>query len=190
MTPFSWFREFAPPFHTFKKHQFFAKRVHFFVGRGGWGWGCGNFKESIKAPPWWHHQVETLSALLAFCEGNSPVTGEFHSQRPVNRSLVNSTHKCQWCGALIFSLITWTNGWVNNRDAGDLRRHRTPYDVTVMITSTGRPTGLGKKNPVRVGTRISLSMDYGDVKWPSWRLELPANRLFIQQFVQYYKKEA
>ena len=29
----------------------------------------------------------------------------------------------------------WTNGWVNNRDAGDLRRHRSHYDVTVMLTS-------------------------------------------------------
>ena len=32
---------------------------------------------------WWRHQMETLSALLAFCAGNSPVTGEFPSQRPV-----------------------------------------------------------------------------------------------------------
>ena len=32
------------------------------------------------------HQKETLSALLAFCAGNSPVTGEFPSQRPVTRS--------------------------------------------------------------------------------------------------------
>ena len=34
---------------------------------------------------WWRHQMETFSALLAFCEGNSPVTGEFPSQRPVAR---------------------------------------------------------------------------------------------------------
>ena len=43
-------------------------------------------------------------------------------------------HKGQWRGALIFSLISaWTNGWVNNRDASDLRRHRAHYSVTVMI---------------------------------------------------------
>ena len=42
-------------------------------------------------------------------------------------------HKGQWRGALIFSLIcAWTNGWINNRDAGDFRRHRCHYDVTVM----------------------------------------------------------
>ena len=32
---------------------------------------------------WWCHQIETFSALLALCAGNSPVTGEFPSQRPV-----------------------------------------------------------------------------------------------------------
>ena len=37
-------------------------------------------------PSWWRHQMETFSALLALCEGNSPVTGEFPSQRPVVRS--------------------------------------------------------------------------------------------------------
>ena len=36
--------------------------------------------------PWWRHQMETFSALLALCAGNSPVTGEFPSQRPVTRS--------------------------------------------------------------------------------------------------------
>ena len=36
--------------------------------------------------PWWRHQMETFSALLALCAGNSPVTGEFPAQRPVMRS--------------------------------------------------------------------------------------------------------
>ena len=35
---------------------------------------------------WWRHQMETFSALLALCAGNSPVSGEFPSQRPVSRS--------------------------------------------------------------------------------------------------------
>ena len=34
----------------------------------------------------WRHQMETFSALLALCAGNSPVTGEFPSQRPVTHS--------------------------------------------------------------------------------------------------------
>ena len=35
---------------------------------------------------WWRHQMETFSALLAICAGNSPVSGEFPAQRPVTRS--------------------------------------------------------------------------------------------------------
>ena len=50
-----------------------------------------------------------------------------------HRSPVNSHHKGQWRGALMFSLIcAWINAWVNNREAGDLIRHRAHYDVTVM----------------------------------------------------------
>ena len=40
----------------------------------------------LKAITWWRHQMETFSALLAICAGNSPVPGEFPSQRPVTRS--------------------------------------------------------------------------------------------------------
>ena len=70
---------------------------------------------------WWRHQMETFSALLALCAGNSPVTGEF-------------PHKGHWRGTLMFSLIcALTYNWVNNKDAGDLRRHRAHYDVTVMM---------------------------------------------------------
>ena len=75
---------------------------------------------------WWRHQMETFSALLALCVGNSPVTGE-------------SPHKGQWRGALMFSLIcSWINTWVHNREAGDVRRHRAHYDVSVIV----RPSGL------------------------------------------------
>ena len=49
-------------------------------------------------------------------------------------SYLISPHKGQWRGALMFSLnCAWTNGWANNRDAGDLRRHRAHYDVTIML---------------------------------------------------------
>ena len=69
---------------------------------------------------WWRHQMETFSALLAICAGNS-------------LSPVNSPHKGQWCGALMFSLIfVWINYWVNNHKAGDLRRYWAHYDATVM----------------------------------------------------------
>ena len=52
----------------------------------------------------------------------------------IHRSPVNSPHKCQWHGALMFSMIcAWTNSWANNGDAGDLRHHRAHYDVMVML---------------------------------------------------------
>ena len=76
---------------------------------------------SLSPMTWWRHQMETFSALLALCAGNSPVP-------------VNSPHKGQWRGALVFSLIcAWINGWENNGEAGDLIRHRAHYDVTVMM---------------------------------------------------------
>ena len=53
--------------------------------------------------------------------------------RGIHRSTVNSPHKGQWRGALMFSLIcTWINDCVINRKAGDLRRHCAHYYVTVM----------------------------------------------------------
>ena len=61
---------------------------------------------------WWRHQMETFSALLAFVRG---------------------IHRSPWRGVLMFSLTcAWINCCVNNREAGDLRRHRAHYNVTVM----------------------------------------------------------
>ena len=53
--------------------------------------------------------------------------------RGIHRSPVNSPHKGQWRGVLMFTLIwVWINDWVNNREAGDLRSHRAHCDVIVM----------------------------------------------------------
>ena len=46
----------------------------------------GVFEKRHSRDPRWRHQMETFSALLALCAENSPVTGEFPSQRPVTRS--------------------------------------------------------------------------------------------------------
>ena len=71
----------------------------------------------------------------------SHVTGPWWGE---NTSPVNSPHKGQWHGALMFSLVhAWTNSWDNNRDTGGLRRHRAHYDVPVMqcrTTSTWKQT--------------------------------------------------
>ena len=66
--------------------------------------------------------METFSALLAICVGNSPATGEFPAPRPMTQSFD------------VFFDLRWINGWVNNREAGELRRYRAHYDVIVMIT--------------------------------------------------------
>ena len=71
-------------------------------------------------------------------------------ERGIHWSPVDSPHIGQWRRALMLSLIcAWTSGWVNNRDAGNSRRHRAHYDVTVMTSDIFLP-----------------------VRWPSkfWRL--------------------
>ena len=68
--------------------------------------------------------------------------------RGINWSPVNSPHKGQWHGALLFSLIfTWINGWVHSREAGDFRRHRAHYGVIVMNHIPERPRQVSPLNP-------------------------------------------
>ena len=51
------------------------------------------------------------------------------------RGIHRFPRKSQWRGALMFSLIcVWINDWVNNHEAGDLRRYRAYYDVIVMVS--------------------------------------------------------
>ena len=45
-----------------------------------------NNNKTNNTHQWWRHQMETFSTLLALCAGNSPVTVEFPSPRPVTRS--------------------------------------------------------------------------------------------------------
>ena len=61
--------------------------------------------------------MEKFSVLLAICAGKLPVPGEFPTQRPVTRS---------------FDVFFDLRLNKRNRQAGDLRRHRVHYDVTVM----------------------------------------------------------
>ena len=62
--------------------------------------------------------METFSALLAICAGNSLVPGEFPTQRPT---------------LMFSSIFVWINSWVNNHEAGDLKSHCAHYDVIVMV---------------------------------------------------------
>ena len=86
---------------------------------------------------------EWLTPMITSSNGNifrvtGPLCGEFTGVRGIPRSPVNSPNKGQWRGALMFSLICiWINGWVNNREAGDLRCHHTHHNVIVMHTVQG-----------------------------------------------------
>ena len=72
----------------------------------------------------WRHPMETFSALLDICAGNSPVTGEFRAQRPVTRSFdvffdlrLNKRLSKQW----------W--GWLFETPSHPLWRHYNEYTV-------------------------------------------------------------
>ena len=73
----------------------------------------------------WKCHTKRRDAIMTSSNGNI--------FRVTSRSPVNSPHKRQWCGALIFSFIcVFINDWVNNRKTADLRRYRTHYDGTVI----------------------------------------------------------
>ena len=111
--------------------------------------------------------METFSALLALSAGNSPVP-------------VNSPHKGQWRGALMFSLIcAWINDWVNNHEAGDLRHRRGHYDVIVMLASWREDLGSRSMclGHVQVITSHSKLLDVIDLPCPDacfWHHSLPS----------------
>ena len=86
--------------------------------------------------PWWRHQIETFSALLALCAGNLMVTGEFPAQRPVTWSFdvffdrrLNKRFSKQWWGWWLetpscslwrhfYALSNWHNGRSDPRHVG------------------------------------------------------------------------
>ena len=80
-----------------------------------------------------HDDVIRVTGHLCGVTGHLCVRRYWPFVLGIHRSRVNSPHKGQWREALMFSLTcAWINGWVNNRWAGDLRRHRAHYDVTLM----------------------------------------------------------
>ena len=72
------------------------------------------------------------------CRHDDVIKWKFFSRywpfvRGIHQWPVNFPHKGQWRRALMFSLIcAWINGWVNDGEAGDLKRHRAHYDVSVI----------------------------------------------------------
>ena len=97
----------------------------------GDNWPCLNLKI-------WHHKYHLRMPGLQMMHDDVIRWKHFPRYwsfvRGIHRSPVNSPHKGQWHGALMCSLIcTRINRWVNNGEAGDLRRYRTHCDVTVML---------------------------------------------------------
>ena len=92
---------------------------------------------------WWRHQMETFSALLAFCAGNSPAPGEFSAQRPVTRSFdvffdlhPNKRLSIQW----------W--GWWFETPPCPLWRHRNGWCGGYIEIYSQFLSGHGRQKPV------------------------------------------
>ena len=94
---------------------------------------------------YWHDDVIKWKHLSRY----------WHFVRGIHRRTVDSPHIGQWRGALMFSLIcAYTYGWANNQNAGDLRRHCAPYNVTVISIMLYWTF---------VSTHHSLMMQYADM---------------------------
>ena len=101
-------------------HVFLSWNQHWIIGRI-----CQNLKEIYRILlqillwlPMMTSSNGNISAFLVLCEVNPPIIGGL--LKPVTRNFD------------IFFDLVWTNGWANKRDTGDLRRHRTHYDFTIV----------------------------------------------------------
>ena len=114
---------------------------------GSW-YGDGFVPSSVRSVCTSHDDVIKWKHFprLTICAGNSPVTGEFPAERPVTRSFD------------IFFIRAWMNGWLNNREAGDLRSHRAHYDVTVMLRPSVRSHAFYEPT-----VRLVWIFDYSEV---------------------------
>ena len=103
-----------------------SNEVHSFSSQYKWS----IFHSQRKTVPKIHHDFCSHDDVMKW--KHFPRYGPF--VRRIHRSPVNSPHKGQWRGALMFSLIcAWINGWINYGEVGSLRRHRPHYDVNVMV---------------------------------------------------------
>ena len=124
---------------------------------------------------WWRHQMELFPRYWPFVRG-------------IHRSPVNSPHKGQWRGALMFSLIcVWINGWVNNHEAGDLRRYRGHYDVIVMIKTAllhNKASAMRSQGIIRRSVHAQIQFnEEGYINWP--KVRHPENTGFAVDICHY-----
>ena len=108
--------------------------------------------------------------------------------RGIHRSPVNSPHKGQLRGTLMFSLIcVWINDWVNNREAGDLRRYRAHHCHASWIKYLRRGSALPLPVPYMYsrhglwGTSVDFyTMGSHQEDCPQM-LESTSDKLFLKQ---------
>ena len=104
---------------------------------------------------WWRHQMEAFSALLAFCAGNSPVTGEFPSQRPVTRNF-------DVFFDLRLSKQSW--GWWLETPSRSLGRHcngkGVPCVMGCKVSCTNKWGNVSRKSALEGTTAGNLRANY------------------------------
>ena len=107
----------------------------------------------------WRHQMDTFSALLAFCAGNSPVTGEFPTQMPVTRGFdvffdlrLNEQLSKQswgwWFETPLCSLWRQCNDHELDADAYMVDRHwpiKVPWPLTMTVNRMNRQSHFGRR---------------------------------------------
>ena len=82
-----------------------------------------------RGMPFHMHSVIRTSSNGNIFRVTGPLCGEFTGHRWI--PLTKASDVELWC--FLWS-AHWINGWVNNREAGDLRRHRAHCDAIVMVT--------------------------------------------------------
>ena len=100
---------------------FLTQTLHIFCVQLGWDAGI-----------YWHILASHPPSVAGHYTQQAKWLMEPFSALLVLWSPMDSPRKGQWCGALMFSLFPWTDGWANRGGAGDLRRHSADCEVTVM----------------------------------------------------------
>ena len=133
------------------------------------------YKHLIFLPSWWRHQMETFSALLAICVGNSQVPGEFPTQRPVTRSFdvffdlrLNKRLSKQWWGWWFETLSRPL--WYHRNVSGQ----RVALSVGLLLLhvwpecTQGRWAGAGATHPAQTDSSSPGPIAPTEKWWSIW----------------------
>ena len=126
---------------------------------------------SCLQQPWWRHQLETFSALLAIRAGNSPVSGEFPALRPVTRSFYVFFDLCP---NKRLSKQMW--GWWFETHSLPLWRHGNGPNIELAIS---RHIGDYAVNSLSLATRHICVHKLGQYRFKWWHVaySVPSHHL-------------